>query len=495
MSTQTEESKQLSRLADILSNGDDTKKKKRGYDYNSLNFPRHNDPDIVLPEGMPIPEAVQALQRREEEMEQTVERRREFPGVYPADGLVALKRAVSAVFGYVSQERVVQTLFGEQEAAPRQKEVSVGHGKTERVFIDRLAPPALEGGFIEPLWKSESDWPVFTLHFEVKAKHRDAVENLVSEVETQLLTNSIYKGSAIRVNLDYATDRNVDFDLSRHEPSFMDTESEVDPLILNDDTEFALETNVLQRIRHPDVVNDMGVSLNHGVLLSGPYGTGKTLTAAHIARECEANGFTFVYVDDVTQLSAAFEFARRYSPAVVFAEDIDSAVASDDQTKDEISNAIDSMEAKGEDIITVLTTNHVEDIDSKFLRAGRVDSYIHVGRPNADTVRDFVKLYTEREDGTSMLDGNTDLEAVGEVMDGFVPSFIAEACERAKMFANFRAEEEGTDAVVRTEDLVRAGGGLKEHAQMASMDSEDDETPTPVQFVEEIEDGVAAKVS
>jgi hypothetical protein len=480
----------LKNLKSILSaNGTD---EGQNHEYNDLNFPRHDDPDIVLPRGMSFEQAIQSLERRKEEMEQTVERRREFPGVYPADGLVALKRAVSKVFGYVSQERVVQTLFGEQDAAPRQKDVSVGYGETERVFIDRLAPPALEGGYIEPLWKSESDWPVFTLHFNVKAKHKDAVEKLVDQVETELLTNSIYNGKAIRVTLDYATDQSVDFDLSRHEPQFMDTESEVDPLILNDETSFSLETQVLQRIRHPELVKEMGVGLNHGVLLSGPYGTGKTLTAAHIARECEANGWTFVYVDDVRELSAAFEFARRYSPAVVFGEDIDAAVASDDSTKDEISNAIDDMESKGEPILTVLTTNHVDEIDSKFLRAGRIDSFIHVGRPNADTVRDFVKLYTQRSDGTSMLEDGADLEAVGQVMDGYVPSFIAEACERAKMRAQFRAKEEGHDrAVVRMDDLIQAGKGLEEHAELASLGDEDDSDPVAVRFLDELSEQTA----
>lgn len=477
----------LNEVARTLANGEDEDYSDE-IDYNDLGFIRHGKPDIVLPSNITLGDAAEAIKRREEEMEQGVEFRREFDGVYPADGLVALKRAIAGVFGYASQSRVVQTLFGEQQAAPRQMAVNVGYGETERVFIDRLEPPALEGGYIEPMWKAEDEWPVFALHFSVKAKHRDAVEKLADAVEKRLKTDSIYKGQAVRVNLDYATDDSVRFDLSRHEPDFMDTESDVDPLILNDDTEFSLNTQVLQRIRHPEIVDEMGVDFNHGALLSGPYGTGKTLTAAHIARECVDNDVTFIYVDDVRQLSAAFEFARRYAPAVVFGEDIDAAVGEGEDYKDEVSNAIDDLEAKGEDILTVLTTNHVDDIDAKFLRAGRVDSLIHVGRPNASTVKDFVQQYTERADGSSMLAPGIDLDAVGEVMDGYVPSFISEACERAKMFAQFRAEEEGVEAEVRTEDLVRAGRGLKQHAELARMSDEEDKESAGDRFIREVAD-------
>jgi SpoVK/Ycf46/Vps4 family AAA+-type ATPase len=68
------------------------------------------------------------------------------------------------------------------------------------------------------------------------------------------------------------------------------------------------------------------VPLKRGVLLEGPYGTGKTLTAFVTAKKCVENGWTFIMLDRVAALKEALTFARMYAPAVVFAEDIDRSV-------------------------------------------------------------------------------------------------------------------------------------------------------------------------
>lgn len=489
MSDQPQES--LSALKTLLENVED-EDETPDYEYEDLTFQRHGESDIRLPEGLALEDAEHAIKRRREEMEQTVMTRREFDATYPPDGFVALKKAIQNVFGYASHERVVEGMFGERQEAPRSQLVQTGPDALDsiRVFVDRIKPPALEGGYIEPHGTIKGGWPTFFLTAEIKKRHRAQVDALFEEVQRILSEESIYRGQAIEVNLGYALGE--DFDVKAHEPSFMDV-ADLEPLILNEETERLLETSVIQRIRHPDVVREMDVPLGHGVVLSGPYGTGKTLTARHIAQECVENGWTFVLVDDIEHLEAAFQFAENYSPAVVFGEDVDRVTDQRDDSMNRILNAIDGIQSKGREIVTVLTTNHPDEIEASFMRAGRIDCHIPVGRPNPDTVKRFIQVYAETDDGASMLADDADLEEASKTMQGFVPSFIAEGVRRAKMYALSRAKEAGTEPVITGEDLYLAGQGLKHHAEMASM--EEDEQPSPAEaFVEDVSERTAKAV-
>src|SRR5262249_9702485 len=112
----------------------------------------------------------------------------------------------------------------------------------------------------------------------------------------------------------------------------------------------------------------------------------KTLTAYVTAKKSSSNNWTFIYLDRVAGLHEAFRFAKQYAPSVIFAEDIDRAVNGDDRTTDidDVLNTIDGIESKGGEIITILTTNHVDQINRAMLRPGRLDAVISIQAPDAE---------------------------------------------------------------------------------------------------------------
>ena len=84
-------------------------------------------------------------------------------------------------------------------------------------------------------------------------------------------------------------------------------------------------------------------------------------------------------------LKDALRAAAMYAPAVIFAEDIDKAMEGERSTQmNDILNTLDGIDTKNNPVITILTSNHLENINKAFLRAGRIDSLIQMGPLDAE---------------------------------------------------------------------------------------------------------------
>ncbi len=170
------------------------------------------------------------------------------------------------------------------------------------------------------------------------------------------------------------------------------------------------------------------IPLKRGILLEGPYGCGKTMSANVTSKICIENGWTFILLDDVGALKDALLFAQRYAPAVVFSEDIDRVIEQRDDRGNDLLNTIDGILAKDSQVITVLTTNFVEKLDKAMLRPGRLDAVISLRAPDADSVQRLVNIYAR-----GLLADGENLIAVGEALAGNIPATIREVVERSKL--------------------------------------------------------------
>ncbi len=195
--------------------------------------------------------------------------------------------------------------------------------------------------------------------------------------------------------------------------------------------------------------------------------THNTLTAYVTAKKAVAHGWTFIYLASVQDLALAFQFAKQYAPAVIFAEDVDRVVGQDERTEaiDAVLNAFDGVDTKGLEVITVLTTNHLETLTQAILRPGRCDTLVQVTRPDAAAAIRLVKLY-----GRDLIADNADYERIGEALANHLPAEIREATERAKLAAiNRMAKASGTgwngsiQGYVTEEDVLAAVHAM--HAQ------------------------------
>lgn len=380
---------------------------------------RHGE-KIIIPERLSYSEAIVTLGRMEK-LEQEEVAILETVDAYPWDGALALARQMDAVFGVVFAQREVSFFMDEP---PREMSVETAFGETKLVRWGKFKLPG-EGGFI---WTDssfqEGSWK-FIIGAKVKRKYIQMVRDLVAQVRQDVAKNSIYKGKAFRINFDDGEEMPT--------PRFLDlTKANHNDLVFSRDLEQLIAVNLHTPIQHAPSCRALRIPIKRGILLSGPYGTGKTLLAYQTAAKAVASGFTFIYLANVANLAEAISFAKRYSPSVIFAEDVDRAVTGERSSDmDSILNTLDGIDSKDTEIMVVLTTNHLENIHQALLRPGRLDCILNIAPPDAEAHVRLIRLYGR---GT-VKDTDDALLPVGQLLakQGVIPAVTREVVERAKL--------------------------------------------------------------
>lgn len=378
---------------------------------------------FVMPEGMEYEDAIALLKRRME-FEEEKTSIKETINTFPWDGAFALQKAMKEIFGWFTPE-TVKTFFG--DVPPSLISVETDYEKTELVMWGRITLPGISG-HLDTKVNMVDGHIVFMLDAIVKRKHEPVIRKLVARTREIVAKESIYRGKAFKVRF-----RDEDGDEKpMPEPRFLDLSQVKDAEILfSKDVMDAVSTSLFTPVERAAECRQYGIPLKRGVLLSGPYGTGKTLAAYVTAKKCIENGFTFLYCERADELHKMVKLAHQYQPAVIFCEDIDRAMSGDRSVSiDDILNIIDGIESKKTEIMVILTTNHVERINQAMLRPGRLDAVIHVAPPDAVTVQRLIRLY-----GRGLVSEEENLGEVGKELAGRIPAVIRECVERAKLSA------------------------------------------------------------
>lgn len=407
---------------------------------------------INVPETMTYPQAARFLVdlERAEEAETIFQRMFSYR---PWDG------------GYVAYN-VMREVFGAIMAGtgspfdPPGQQIEIPVSSTERVSVPwgDFTLPHLPGAVItfasEP---QPEDGLVFAMRVAAPKKYRYAIENLFRLIEEEMPKRSIYKGKAID---------------GAEMPEFLDLSS-VDPakVVYSAEVMSQLEASIFAPIRWPEQLRRLGVSLKRAVLLHGDYGTGKTLAGYLTGQEAVKHGWTFLYVrpgkDD---LQEAMRTARLYAPAVVFFEDVET-VGNADHEAERVSvllDLFDGIQAKGAEVMAVLTSNHAERLHKGLVRPGRLDAIIEVGTPDAEGIRRLVEMRL----GDSLRVSAGDWPAIADAMSGFLPAFVVEAASRSVTYALTRQSGKTEGLTVTAIDLLEAAQSLSEHRKLMSDASE-----------------------
>lgn len=380
---------------------------------------RHGEA-INVPERIPLEAAVDILQRRIVEEEEVIGFDETIP-VFPWEGARALKKVMIEVMGYTTTHR---DWF---DGPPNEIAVEVAFGVTETIpWAKYKVGGPKEHDHIACNTGDMDGRVVFRITGQFKRKYQALVKKVANKTKELALRDSIYRGQALRIV--FRNDQNDNIPIPT--PQFLDLgQVNLLELIYSDDLQRAIETNIYTPIRHSALCQQVGVPLKRGVLLAGRYGTGKTLCAYATAKVATEHKWTFIYIKNSNELPQAMMFAQMYAPAVVFAEDIDRETKGDrTKTVNEIINTLDGIDTKGKDIMTILTTNHIEDINAAMLRPGRLDVILEVTPPDAGAVKRLVKVYARH-----LLDPQTNLEEVGLTLSGQIPAVIREVVERSKL--------------------------------------------------------------
>lgn len=383
----------------------------------------HHGDQLTIPEGMKVDDAIELLIRRKEFLEEDTAFSETY-NVFPWDGAHALDAVLTSIFGW-APATAVPGFFG--DTPPKLISVEVAPGKFKEIPWGRFSLPNVEG-FVQCSVGQDSGRTVFALAAKVKRKDEAVVRRIFSELREYLKHNSIYEGQAIKIRFRNDSGRLLDMP----EPKFINTDGiSKEMLVYPKDVEDQVETSLFTPIeRVQDCINN-GIPVKRGVLLGGKYGCGKTLAATVASKLAVDNGVTYLYVPRADELADAIEFGKQYSKTacVIFCEDIDRSMKGDRSVKiDDILNILDGIDTKNSRIITVLTSNHIEDINPAMLRPGRLDAVINVTAPDAEAAQRLVRLY-----GEDTIADDVDLSTVGETLSGHIPAVIAEVVKRAKL--------------------------------------------------------------
>ncbi len=422
-----------------------------GIDYHGKKISLPDDP-----ERMPIPKAVEALQRIMKDQEQEFQVR-EVIDAFPTDGAVAFLKAMVKIYGFASPQTVVD-FWGAHP--PTMLTIKTGHRIEDvmQVPMGRFLLPGVDNPIdtgMGPIGPGGN--MVYYVQSKVKKKDQDRLLKIVHEARRIVRDESIYRGKPLR----FAVNDDGSINMASP-PQFMDV-SDIGPedVIFDDVVTAQIETSIMTPIKRMGACKQAGIPPRRSVLLEGPYGCGKSLTARLAARTAELNGWTFVLLDKVQGLKSALEFANRYAPAVVFAEDIDRIAQDRTEEANDLINIIQGVVTVNTNVLTVLTTNFVEKLNRAILRPGRLDAIIRIEAPSAETVERLIRHYAG-----PLLEAGADLKAVGEEMQKQIPASIREAVERSKLTMISRGADQ-----INGNDLYVAAHSMKNHLALLNDDS------------------------
>lgn len=413
---------------------------------------------FVLPAAMlgDIKGAIAYLRDYQEQQESHFDFSRQF--LYrPDDGAHAFQRAMKKVFGTVGVGKSTYDFFG-TEYKPQYRTINTGPTETAQVPWGRVALSPLDTVFDLTYATDPAYGSVFVLVATAPRKYRQHIEAFFRVVEDELRDHSLFRGKA--------------FDGGRT-PRFLDT-TRTDPamVVYSEDVLLQLNVNLWSVLRHTDRMRAHNIPLKRGVLIAGPYGTGKTLAGELTAQEAVAAGWTFILARPGDPLDNVLQTAQLYSPACIWFEDLD--VVARGHSERQISALLDSLDgirAKGAEVLAAFTTNHVDKIQKGVLRPGRIDAVIPIHGLDAAGYEKLIRVTIPNG-----LHGEIDYQKVVGAFDGFLPAFAKEAIDRATRHSI--ARNNGEPDVITTDDLVNAAQGLRPQLELMEGATEGVVVPT-----------------
>ncbi|QSZ31039.1 hypothetical protein DSL72_000600 [Monilinia vaccinii-corymbosi] len=229
----------------------------------------------------------------------------------------------------------------------------------------------------------------------------------------------------------------------------------------------AIQLAIETPLRHPEIMQDFGRSPTKGLLLYGPPGCSKTLTAQAVATEMDFNFFAVKgaellskYVGDSERaVRNIFARARAAAPSIIFFDEIESIGGKRDGKNSNngvnvlttLLNEMDGIESlKG---VTILgATNKPQDLDLALLRPGRFDELIYVAPPDL-AGREAILRARKRE---STMGEDVDIAELARLTEGYSGAEMVRICEKAFDAAIERRKKKGTRDRAVMEDFLGA---------------------------------------
>lgn len=173
-----------------------------------------------------------------------------------------------------------------------------------------------------------------------------------------------------------------------------------------------LEKTILNETKKKFILDDLDTFVNseewyvntsipykRGYCFYGPPGTGKTTLALGIANHLKRNIYCLNLnsIEDDSRLPRAFESIPANS--ILLIEDIDKVFSGRENMKEgskitfsSLLNCLDGAFYK-HGLMTIITTNHIEKLDSALLRTGRIDNKMEIPLPSDKEISLYLSIF------------------------------------------------------------------------------------------------------
>ncbi len=206
---------------------------------------------------------------------------------------------------------------------------------------------------------------------------------------------------------------------------------------------------VVDFLRDSQKYTKIGAKIPHGILLSGPPGTGKTMLARAVAGEAgvqflsiSGSDFMELYVGvGASRVRDLFDQARKMAPSIIFIDEIDAVGrkrgsgmgGGHDEREQTLNQLLVEMDGftKSEGVIVLAATNRRDILDPALLRPGRFDRQIYVGAPDSAEREAILKIHARNKS----LDETVSLKTVALGTSGFTGADLSNLLNEAAILA------------------------------------------------------------
>lgn len=170
-----------------------------------------------------------------------------------------------------------------------------------------------------------------------------------------------------------------------------------DSVVIDPEIKAMLHEDIDSLFRNAERYRDLGLPVRRGYVFYGSPGDGKSSMIQGMAHEYNMN----LAPVDINKFKNNQEFIDYIAVipknTIILFEDIDAFAATDRRTEEGVNlsgllNVLDGVTTP-ENVIFIITTNHIDELDEAILRPGRCDRQIHFTHPNHDRIEEAFKTF------------------------------------------------------------------------------------------------------